>query len=156
MWTDIRAAARSLATHRTPTLAAVAVLSPGMAATTTMFTIIHGVYLRDLPFVDAERGVAIATRHFRRGPGALDNWSALDLRDVQASARALIIGLAIGIGGAMSVGAVLQNFMSGVSGRDPVTLVGVAALIAMATGVACLVPAVGARRLDPVAALRVD
>jgi predicted permease len=58
-----------------------------MSATTTMFTIIHGVYFRALPFADPERVVAIATRYVDRSPGVIDNWSAHDLRDVQASAR---------------------------------------------------------------------
>src|SRR5262245_7141828 len=87
MWNDLRVAARQLARHRSFALAAVVALAVGMAATTTMFTIIHGVYLRDLPFVDPERVVAIATRYVDRGPNAIDNWSAPDLRDVQASAR---------------------------------------------------------------------
>ena len=87
MWNDLRVAARQLAKHRTFTLAAVVALALGMSATTTMFTIIHGVYLRALPFADPERVVAIATRYVDRGPGAIDNWSAPDLRDVQASAR---------------------------------------------------------------------
>jgi putative ABC transport system permease protein len=87
MWNDLCVAARQLATQRTFTLAAVAALAIGTSATTTMFTIIHGVYFRALPFADPERIVAIATRYVDRGPGAIDNWSAPDLRDVQASAR---------------------------------------------------------------------
>jgi predicted permease len=87
MWNDLRVAARQLTKHRTFTLAAVVALAIGMSATTTMFTIIHGVYFRDLPFADPEQIVAIATRYVDRGPGAIDNWSAPDLRDVRASAR---------------------------------------------------------------------
>ena len=87
MWNDLRAAARQLTKHRTFTFAAVVALAIGMSATTTMFTIIHGVYFRDLPFADPEQIVAIATRYVDRGPRAIDNWSAPDLRDVQASAR---------------------------------------------------------------------
>jgi hypothetical protein len=52
-----------------------------------MFTIVHGVYLRDLRFPDPEQVVAIDTRGANRGPRAIDNWSAPDLEDVQESAR---------------------------------------------------------------------
>ena len=72
MWNDLRVAARQLAKYRTFTLAAVVALALGMSATTTMFTIIHGVYVRALPFADPERVVAIATRYVDRGPGARD------------------------------------------------------------------------------------
>ncbi len=86
MWNDVRVAARRLAKQRSLTITAVAALAIGLAATTTMFTIIHGVYLRDLPFPDPERIVAVATRDANRGPNAIDNWSAPDLQDLQASA----------------------------------------------------------------------
>jgi predicted permease len=86
MWNDIRLAARQLAKHPSLTLAAVVALVLGMSATTTMFTIIHGVYLRDLPFPDPDRVVAISTRHVNGDPGAIDNWSVPDLQDLQASA----------------------------------------------------------------------
>ena len=54
MWNDLCVAARQLAKQRTFTLAAVVALAIGMSATTTMFTIIHGVYFRVLPFADQE------------------------------------------------------------------------------------------------------
>jgi len=83
---DFRLAVRQLANHRSLTMAAVVALALGMSATTTMFTIIHGVYLRDLPFSDPERIVGIGTRYVNRGPNALDNWSMPDLQDLQQSA----------------------------------------------------------------------
>ena len=86
MWNEVRVAARRLARHRLLTITAVVTLAVGLSATTTMFTIIHGVYLRDLPFPDPERIVAIATRYPGRGPNTIDNWSARDLQDLQASA----------------------------------------------------------------------
>src|SRR5688500_15944488 len=87
MWNDLRAAARQLAQHRALTIAAVVALALGMSATTTMFTIVHGVSLRGLPFLDPGRIVAIGTRYVNGGPNAIDNWSAPDLEDLQASAR---------------------------------------------------------------------
>ena len=87
MWNDLRVAGRLLAKNRLFTVAAVAALAVGMSASTAMFTLIHGVYLRDLPFSAPDRIVAVATRDAGRGPDALDNWSVPDLHDVQASAR---------------------------------------------------------------------
>jgi putative ABC transport system permease protein len=70
MWNDLRYAARLLAKDRTFTVAAVLALVIGMSATTTMFTIVHGVYFRDLPFdnPDSDR----VDRHTGpdKGPGA--------------------------------------------------------------------------------------
>ena len=50
MWNDLRLAARLLAKDRAFTIAAITALAVGMSATITMFTLIYGVYLRDLPF----------------------------------------------------------------------------------------------------------
>jgi ABC-type lipoprotein release transport system permease subunit len=45
---------------------------------------------------------------------------------------------------------------SGVSGRDPATLIAVTGLMIVVACLACLVPAARAIRLDPVATLRVE
>jgi len=66
------------------------------------------------------------------------------------------IGLALGIAGALGMGQVLQGILSGVSGRDPVTLIAVPALLIIAAIAACVGPAIRAVRLDPVAALRAE
>jgi predicted permease len=87
MWSDVRLAARQLAKHSSLSLAAIVALVLGMSATTTMFTMIHGVYFRDLPFPDPDHVVMISTRNVQGGPNVIDNWSAPDLRDLQASAR---------------------------------------------------------------------
>jgi putative ABC transport system permease protein len=68
----------------------------------------------------------------------------------------LAIGLALGIAGAFAVGHVLRSFLVQTSSTDPVTLAGVAMVLLGVSIVACVRPAYGATRLDPVTALRYD
>ena len=65
-----------------------------------------------------------------------------------------VVGVAIGLAGALALGGVLSRFAFGVTGRDPLTLVvTVAALLAVAL-LAAYVPARRASRVDPIIALR--
>jgi predicted permease len=64
------------------------------------------------------------------------------------------IGLTIGLAGAIGVGRLLQGLLVQTSGRDPLTLVIITALVIVVAIVACLWPARHATRLDPLAALR--
>jgi predicted permease len=66
----------------------------------------------------------------------------------------LSIGLTIGLAGAFGVGRLLQGFLVQMSGRDPVTLVTIVALLIVVSVGACIWPARLATRLDPLAALR--
>jgi ABC-type antimicrobial peptide transport system permease subunit len=66
----------------------------------------------------------------------------------------LSIGLAIGLGGAIGVGQLLQSFLVQTSSRDPVTLVVIVALLVLVSVAACIWPARQATRLDPLAAIR--
>ena len=68
----------------------------------------------------------------------------------------IAIGLAIGMIGALGVGRLLQGTLVRVSPTDPITMIGVPALLVMVGLLASLVPARQAMRLDPVAALRAD
>jgi putative ABC transport system permease protein len=72
------------------------------------------------------------------------------------AALQLLMGLGLGLGGALSVGTLLQGLTSGVSSRDPATLIAVTGLMTGVACLACVVPAARAIRLDPVAALRVE
>lgn len=86
MWYDLQLAARLLAKDRAFTFAAVLSLVIGMSATIAQFTIVYGVYLRDLPFTDPDRIVSVGTHRLARGPGGIDKMSLPDLQDLQASA----------------------------------------------------------------------
>jgi predicted permease len=58
---DLRLAVRMLAKDRWFTLAAVAVLALGIAATNTVFTLVNGALLRDMPFDDPDQVVDLGS-----------------------------------------------------------------------------------------------
>jgi putative ABC transport system permease protein len=65
-------------------------------------------------------------------------------------------GQLIGIAGSLALTRVLSSFLFGISAEDPLTFVGVAALLAMVALAACAVAARRALRVDPVVALRLE
>ena len=78
---------------------------------------------------------------------------ALVLRQEMA---ACLIGIAVGIIGAVLLSSLLQSLLFGVTARDTMTL-GVASLVLLVvTVLACLIPARRATRVDPVTALRLE
>lgn len=83
IWHDVRIAARLLLKDRGLTLAAVTALALGIAATTTVFTIVNAVVLRDMPFDEPDRIVEIGTRVPQGNRGV----SYLDLQDWRARTR---------------------------------------------------------------------
>lgn len=66
----------------------------------------------------------------------------------------LAIGLGLGLAGAFVGTSMIQGLLFGVSPRDPMTLIGVALIMALIGIVACWIPASRAARVDPVAAMR--
>ena len=94
-WNDVRLAARLLLKDKWFTLAAVAALALGIAANNTVFTIVNGVLLRDLPFDDPDRIVAVGVR---ANPGAVNSVAEIsyaDARDWQASATRAFEGIGV-------------------------------------------------------------
>ena len=67
-------------------------------------------------------------------------------------AAGLALGTALTIGGSR----LLSGLLFSVSARDPLVLIGVAALVALAGLGACLVPGRRALRVDPMLALRAE
>lgn len=66
----------------------------------------------------------------------------------------LALGLGLGLGGTFAGTGVIRGLLFGVSPRDPMTLIGVALMMALIGLVACWIPAARAARVDPVAAMR--
>jgi predicted permease len=64
------------------------------------------------------------------------------------------LGLAIGVGGALSLARLIQGVLFGIAPNDPVTLAGVVAIMAAVGIGSCWIPAIMAARIDPGVALR--
>lgn len=75
---------------------------------------------------------------------------------IRGAAWQLGVGLSIGMAGALGMGQFLGSVLVGTRTMDPVTLFGVAGLLAVVALSACLVPARRAMRLDPAAVLRCE
>jgi putative ABC transport system permease protein len=103
MWADVRLAARLLVKDKWFTLAAVAALALGIAANNTVFTIVNGVLLRDLPFEDPDRIVAVGVRSGSGAANATSELSYADARDWQAGATRAFEGIGIFSEQAMNV-----------------------------------------------------
>jgi putative ABC transport system permease protein len=66
------------------------------------------------------------------------------------------VGLGVGLAGALGVGRVLERFLIQTRPTDPITLAGITCVLTVVSLAACVFPARGAARLDPVRALRHD
>jgi predicted permease len=70
--------------------------------------------------------------------------------------RLTLVGVLLGVAGAVAATRVLESLLFGVSPLDPLTFVAVIALLAVTATLACALPAWRAARVDPVTALRSD
>jgi putative ABC transport system permease protein len=66
------------------------------------------------------------------------------------------IGLLIGLGGALLLTRLLSTLLFGVTTRDPLTFLFIAALLSLVAKLACYIPAWRATRVDPLEALRCE
>ena len=75
---------------------------------------------------------------------------------VRQGMRLVLVGLGLGLVGALALTRVLASLLLGVGTTDAVTFVGVAVLLAAVAVLACYFPARRAARVDPLVALRQD
>ncbi len=73
---------------------------------------------------------------------------------VRSGLRLALPGVAAGLAGAFALSGVLASFLFGVSSLDPVTYLGVAALLVLVALLATYLPSRAAARLDPLVVLR--
>jgi ABC-type antimicrobial peptide transport system permease subunit len=66
----------------------------------------------------------------------------------------VLLGLALGSGGAYLLGRVMSSVLFQVAPTDPLTFAGVAVLLVAVASLACLLPARRAAGIDPMHALR--
>ena len=96
---DVRTAVRGLLRSKGFALSAALTLALGIAATTTIFSVVYGVLLRPLPYHDAGRVVVIqGEKDFSTGPRIM-NYSPSELEDFTGATRAFS---SIAISGAVS------------------------------------------------------
>jgi len=76
--------------------------------------------------------------------------------EIGSALRLVLIGVAIGIPGAIGGGRLITSQLFGVSASDPVTLTAAAALLIGVAGLAAYGPARRASRVDPLVALRLQ
>jgi ABC-type antimicrobial peptide transport system permease subunit len=75
---------------------------------------------------------------------------------VRQGVKLSTVGIAIGLGAALAVTRLMTSLLYCVSPSDPLTLAAVVLVIAVATLLACYIPARRAMRLDPTVALRAE
>ena len=68
--------------------------------------------------------------------------------------RLVLIGIAIGLGGAFALTRWMASMLFEVSATDPLTFAGIALMLALAAMLACWIPARRATKVDPLVALR--
>jgi putative ABC transport system permease protein len=73
---------------------------------------------------------------------------------VSEGMKPALIGVAIGLAGALALGRVLASLIYGISATDPLTFTAVAALLCMVALMASIIPALRATRIEPTRALR--
>jgi len=67
-----------------------------------------------------------------------------------------LAGIALGVAGALALSRYLESLLFGVSSTDPLTFLGVVALLAAVSLAGCAIPARRASKVDPMVALRWD
>jgi ABC-type antimicrobial peptide transport system permease subunit len=68
----------------------------------------------------------------------------------------IIIGIGVGLAGALALTRVMSGLLYGVGTTDPATFATIVLLLAFASLIACYIPARRATRVDPLIALRYE
>ena len=67
-----------------------------------------------------------------------------------------LVGVILGVAGALGLTRVMASLLFGVTAKDPLTFVAVAGLLSAVAFIACFVPALRATKVDPLVALRYE
>jgi ABC-type antimicrobial peptide transport system permease subunit len=70
--------------------------------------------------------------------------------------RMALIGVAIGIAAALGLTQLMASELFGVTAHDPLTFLGIAAVLMLVALAACYIPARRAMRIDPIVTLRYE
>jgi ABC-type antimicrobial peptide transport system permease subunit len=75
---------------------------------------------------------------------------------LRQSMTLVALGVALGLGAAFAATRLLSGFLYGISPTDPAAFIGIAALLAIVSLAACVVPARRAAAVDPLVAFRYE
>ncbi len=91
-----------------------------------------------------------------RGDGATERELICMVLTSAAKPKPVLFGLALGLGAALVLARYIESMLFNTTQLDPLTLGMVSMLFLLAGMASCLVPALGASRVDPMLALRED
>jgi ABC-type antimicrobial peptide transport system permease subunit len=75
---------------------------------------------------------------------------------LQDGMQPAIFGLAVGLAASLGAGGLMRDLLYGIKPLDPAVYAAVAATLLAVAGLACILPAWRASRLDPMQALRTE
>jgi putative ABC transport system permease protein len=126
MFSDLRFGARMLARRPATTVAAILALALGIGANTTVFSVVHGVLLRQLPYDDPDR-VVMVWQDLRKRGGPSDEWATPGHYVDWRAETSVFESLAVGLGNAaiLTDGGDVEQVQAGVVSSSYFEVLGV-------------------------------
>jgi putative ABC transport system permease protein len=126
MFSDLRFGARMLARRPATTVAAILALALGIGANTTVFSVVHGVLLRQLPYDDPDR-VVMVWQDLRKRGGPSDEWATPGHYIDWGAETSVFESLAVGLGNAaiLTDGGDVEQVQAGVVSSSYFEVLGV-------------------------------